>query len=155
MKKLLSRIWQQPSRARKQSTVKRAGEGSLSRKPRTYIPLRNCTKMGVVLPIKAPKQPPPLGSCTGSKADILQFDAHRGVMASLVIICLRSSVWFVGENVKMIWAKSTCTRLWHLQWWRENAYIVSTNQVSGRNSLAFIGYIQFANSIIQRFHTRW
>lgn len=95
MKKLLSRIWQQPSRARKQSTVKRVGEGSPSRKPRTYIPLRNCTKMGVVLPIKAPKQPPPLGSCTGNKADILQFDAHRGVMASFVI-----SVWFVGENVK-------------------------------------------------------
>ena len=102
MKKLLSRIWQHPSRARKQSTVKQAGEGSPSRKPRTYIPLRNCTKMAVVLLINAPKQPPPLGSCTGNKADTLQFDAHRGAMASLVIICLRSSVWFVGENVKTI-----------------------------------------------------
>lgn len=141
MEKLLSRIWQLPSRARKRSTVKCGG-----RAHQAESHAHNCTKMGVVLLIKSQKQPPPLESCTRNKADTLQFDAHRGEMASFVIIFLRSSVWFVGKNFKTIWAKSTCTTLWHLQWWRENACIVSTNRVSGRNSLALIGCIQFANS---------
>lgn len=95
MEKLLSRIWQLPSRARKRSTVKCGG-----RAHQAESHAHNCTKMGVVLLIKAQKQPPPLESCTRNKADTLQFDAHRGEMASFVIIFLRSSVWFVGKNFR-------------------------------------------------------